>query len=105
MKRLCRGLFLASCILLSLADAAGAPPQIPRLDVNGDPLPNGAIARIGSTRGNHGASIYALAYSPNGKTLVSAGAGNVLRVWDGASGGQIRAVPVPHAEVHGIAFS
>jgi RNA polymerase sigma factor (sigma-70 family) len=59
-------------------------------DIHGDPLPPGAVARLGTTRFRAGAGIYALAISPDGETIVSISNEWVLRVWDAASGKQIR---------------
>jgi RNA polymerase sigma factor (sigma-70 family) len=67
--------------------AAEAEPHKPRIDLCGDPLPDGAIARIGSGRMRHFAA-YApppLAFTPDGKSIVSGGSGS-LRIWDAATG-------------------
>src|SRR5262249_13388546 len=58
-------------------------------DQLGDPLPTDAVARIGSTRFRHGAYIYSLCFSPDGKRLHSFGMDG-LRIWDAASGREQR---------------
>jgi RNA polymerase sigma factor (sigma-70 family) len=81
-------------------------PQ-PRTDRYGDPLPPGAIARIGTVRFREGGGIFSLAYSPNGKMLASATGDSegVIRVWD-ATTGKERLLLRPHAgQVYSIAFS
>jgi RNA polymerase sigma factor (sigma-70 family) len=67
--------------------AAQAPG--PRADHHGDPLPQGAVARLGTMRFNHGDSLNALYYSPDGKTVISEGSGFV-RIWDAATGKELR---------------
>ena len=57
-----------------------------RTDYYGDPLPPGALARMGSVQLRHeGAS---LAFSADGKTLISAG-GAMVRFWDMTTGRQL----------------
>ncbi len=51
-----------------------------------DPLPPGALYRIGAYRMCLGQSIDAMALSANGKTLAAAG-GTIVRAWDTESGG------------------
>ena len=55
----------------SALSADPAPNE--RLDLQGDPLPDGTIARLGTSRFNHGNTIQGIAYTPDGKALLSLG--------------------------------
>jgi WD40 repeat protein len=78
------------CALLLGCLHAAAPPA-PRADLYGDPLPAGAVARLGSVRLRHaGLSDYVCL--PDSKTVVTAGSDRVLRHWDLATGRQRREV-------------
>jgi RNA polymerase sigma factor (sigma-70 family) len=55
------------------------------MDQYGDPLPDGAIARLGAKRFRHDGFGQALAFGPDGKTLVGSTISDV-RVWDAATG-------------------
>jgi RNA polymerase sigma factor (sigma-70 family) len=90
---------LAGGVLLSPqrpADA-GPPPQekpaarapVPQADGHGDPLPEGAVARLGTVRFNHGEGLKALFFPPDGKTVISEG-GGLVRLWDAATGEELR---------------
>jgi WD40 repeat protein len=59
----------------------------PRLDRNGDPLPDGAIARFGSGRLLHG-GVSHMEFSPDGKVLATSG-GDGTRLWDVATGKEV----------------
>jgi RNA polymerase sigma factor (sigma-70 family) len=63
-------------------------------DPRGDPLPDGAVARLGTVRFNHGDSLNALRFTPDGKTVVSQGRG-LVRTWDAASGKQQAQLAIP----------
>jgi WD40 repeat protein len=70
--------------------AATAPPAWKaRQDIYGDPLPTGVTGRLGSARFRHGASITAIAYSPDGKWLATGGADNKIRLFDAESGKEV----------------
>jgi len=74
------------------AVAPAPPPQPVRLDALGDPLPPGAIARLGSNRWHHPSAVVGLAFGADGRTLVSAGSDGELREWEVPSGKLLRIV-------------
>lgn len=57
-----------------------------KTDAAGDPLPPGALARMGSSRFHHGSNIHRLTVSRDGKWVVSYGSHTGYRVWDMATG-------------------
>lgn len=67
----------ASAVFLITMIAGRAPA--PEKDLHGDELPQGAIARLGTQRFGHSAVIQDLAYSADGKVLISASAS--ITVW------------------------
>jgi RNA polymerase sigma factor (sigma-70 family) len=82
-------------------------PQAPpvRTDRYGDPLPDGAIARLGTVRWRHGVFVHALAYSPDGKKIVSTGSSDrALVLWDAGTGKEIRQF-ASCGQPRGVAFS
>jgi RNA polymerase sigma factor (sigma-70 family) len=89
------------------APAAPPPPAAPepaaRLDALGDPLPEGAVARLGSLRLRPGSDIEALAFSPDGAKLACWGGSHFQRgqftLWDVATGRLLRRVDLPRAQV------
>src|SRR5262249_5691694 len=68
-------------------DDKAAAPATPtaRTDRHGDPLPQGAIARLGTVRLRTPNESHALAYSPDGRTLMAGGPGGA-RFWDATTG-------------------
>ncbi len=83
-----RSAFPLSLSLLILA-TAHAPAQKPAVDAHGDPLPKGALARVGTTRFQTDGSPWCLAFSADGKRL-SAGGDSGLSQWDAGSGKPMR---------------
>jgi WD40 repeat protein len=75
-----------------------------RVDLYGDPLPPGVVARMGTVRFRHGDSVGWLAFAPDGNTLASWTWDNCLHVWDPATGKNIRREPVHHARRHAMAI-
>jgi WD40 repeat protein len=74
-----------------LPDRGGGPPEertVPA-DRFGDPLPEGAVARLGTVRLRHARGVYAARFSDDGRTLVSFGGDDTFRTWDVATGKEI----------------
>jgi WD40 repeat protein len=85
-----------SCLFFLLAPPTWAEP--PRTDDHGDPLPPGAVARLGTVRLRHLIRDYSgagcVAFSSDGKKLVSGGDVG-LRAWDVATGKDLGWFPNP----------
>jgi hypothetical protein len=83
-------IFLAGACLLSalLADAVHGRP--PARDLYGDPLPAGAVARLGTVRFRHDSTIVFAAFLPGGKSVVSVSYDGVVCAWEFPSGKAIR---------------
>src|SRR5262249_51409602 len=78
-----------------------------RADRYGDPLPEHALARLGTVRFRHNSGVNTIAVSPDGKTLFGGG-GLSVRAWDGATGKERRRFDfrgIPEEEVEVIALS
>jgi WD40 repeat protein len=87
-----QALFLVTLLLSASATPIAAqnnhPPK--KTDQYGDPLPQGVVARMGTVRLRHHDA--AIAFSPDGKTLISAGSTGDVRFWETATRKEIRRV-------------
>src|SRR5260370_42073964 len=76
-----------------------------RTDQFGDLLPTGAIVRCGTNRLRHDGAVYSVKFTPDGKSVVSAGEDQTIRVWDKATGKELLRLEGHEGEVTGIAVS
>jgi WD40 repeat protein len=78
----------------------------PSKDRYGDPLPPGAVARLGTTRLRHITShIKDAAFSGDGKVLASVGWDRRLHLWDTANGTELQSIPLELGLDPTVAFS
>lgn len=94
---------LVPAVCMSEPVRPGAEPAAGRVDRYGDPLPPGAIARIGSARLRHGLQSPILVFSPDGKMLASAN--ETVRLWEVSSGKLVRELAAGRLAVRDHAFS
>ncbi len=85
----------ASLLLVFLAGLAAAE----------DPLPAGALARIGPSPFRHHADVSAVAVSPDGRLVVSSCQGGEVCLWDASSGAPIWTTPRAPAPVLALAMN
>jgi WD40 repeat protein len=78
----------------------GAPPErpAPRTDLYGDPLPEGAIARLGTTRFRHAGQVTSVAYSPDGRLLATGGYDDTIHLWQASSGKELFRFALPPSQ-------
>jgi WD40 repeat protein len=109
----------AVALALLLAPAAwGEAPR--RLDRLGDPLPEGALARLGTARLRCIGYVLHLEFSPDGKALAAVEMDNsfafrslgfggpgrgAVRIWDAATGKPLRVLSYERARVRAAAFT
>lgn len=78
-------------------------------DSFGDPLPPGAVARLGTVRFRHGNGVSLIAFSGDGKKIVfggSDGVDNAIRMVETSTGKELRTFDVkPHEKPSGLSLS
>ena len=96
-----RRIVWAVCLILGLCDPLhGEEPAHqqkpvqektpPRNDLFGHPLPDDALARMGTIRFRHVSKVSSLVYSPDSKTLITGSNDGTVRLWEAATGKEIR---------------
>jgi RNA polymerase sigma factor (sigma-70 family) len=112
-------LFLSAAVALAGVLTARAPgpegepePQArpegergARSEPPGEPLPPGAVGRLGTARLRHAGWVNAVAFAPDGKTLVSGSRDRTIRRWELATGKELGRLQGHTHTVEGIAFT
>ncbi len=96
---------LAFCAVLFIATTGLAGDPQTGGDYYGDPLPVGAVARLGTIRFRHGGDVvFQTRFAPGDKVLATAGKDRVVRVWDARTGRQLHRLEGHRGEVRDVAF-
>lgn len=92
-------------VLLLAIIAVAAEKKVVPTDCYGDPLPEGAIARMGTVRGRMPGLVNACVYSPDGKMLVADGGDAAIHLFDAATRQPLRQLHQHKMTVTCLAFS
>ena len=80
-------------------------PQKVKTDLFGDPLPAGAIARLGTNRLRHAAQVNSVVFSPDSKLLASGSHDKTVRLWEVATGKELRRLEGHQGAILALALS
>lgn len=84
MNRICAWCLGLAALSANLVFVHGEDTQKPRTDLYGDPLPPGAVARMGTIQMRHVDAVFT--FSPDGKHLISLAPRGDVCFWDVAAG-------------------
>jgi RNA polymerase sigma factor (sigma-70 family) len=76
-----------------------------RPDRYGEPLPTGALLRLGTLCYRHEGIVTSVAFSPDGKLLASAGEDATVRLWSRATEREVHRLVGHRGWVYGVAFA
>jgi RNA polymerase sigma factor (sigma-70 family) len=75
------------------------------LDLHGDPLPEGALARVGTVRLRHGERVTCVDFSPDGRMVASGGYDRAVALWAPETGKELARLTGHRTGVEAVAFS
>jgi RNA polymerase sigma factor (sigma-70 family) len=87
----------------SRQSAKVVPPA--HVDLQGDPLPDHAVARLGTVRFRASGLVLACAYSPDGKTLAAGSADHTVTLFDATTGTPIRRLQGYQQDITSLAYA
>jgi WD40 repeat protein len=114
MSALRFGLFVACALAVGVATCPAAPPPVVRRDWLGDPLPMGAVARLGTLRQHRLTEIQYLVFTPDSSSLLAVPSLGIdcdwrltprLWLWDVRTGKLVRRLGGEQWAVPSVAFS
>src|SRR5260370_14035258 len=70
-------------------------------DLHGDPLPPGTLARLGTVRFRPRDTVTSVAFTPDGKQLLTHESSGGVKIWDAVSGKDVGGIPAESANILG----
>ena len=90
----CKLLGVGALLALSFVDwstvARAQEGAQPRSDVHGDPLPAGALARVGTVRWRHASRVVFADFLADGKTILTVDEDQIVHFWEFPTGKELR---------------
>ncbi|HKS16541.1 MAG TPA: hypothetical protein VJU16_04460, partial [Planctomycetota bacterium] len=74
-------------------------------DLFGDPLPNGAVARMGTVRFRHDSLTMSMKFTKDGSRLITAGYDHTVRTWDASTGQSLSVLKGHKDAVYSVALT
>jgi RNA polymerase sigma factor (sigma-70 family) len=102
------GLVIGYSATASAPEPPGPAAEKERVDLLGDPLPAGAVTRLGTVRFRANSPFLVkkgLAFMPDGKTIVSVDEGRLVQFWDATTGKLLRDIKTDIDSMTGFALS
>jgi WD40 repeat protein len=100
---------LVGAILLTFPHPSPAQDRAAGVDRHGDPLPQGAIARIGTLRFRQASAAYSVAFSPDGRFIAVGGSAmpsnSTTTIFEARTGKVVRQLPGHAHVVSALAFA
>lgn len=87
--------------------AVGSATALPPVDLVGDPLPPGAVVRLGTVRFRHGGGWAhpGVVFLGDHKTILSGGENGLLHFWEATTGRRLRTIPTRLHSLNGFDLS
>jgi WD40 repeat protein len=107
----CRSMLFLLALQVTASHVFAAEPDPVRIqrvlvDESGDPLPEGAVARIGTIRLRQSSEVCSVAFSPDGKLLATGGRYDGVRLWNSTTGKLLHFLPAKGGQgIFCLAFS
>lgn len=92
-------------LVLGTAAIASGQPRPKAVDPAAGAMPDGAVARLGDSRLRHAGQPLCVAFTPDGKRVLSGGEDGVLRIWDAATGVPVSTVSFPDTYLRQIRYT
>ncbi len=89
-RRFVRAVCGMAALLVIVAAGSADDKTAPQTDPYGDPLPKGAVGRLGTQRWRHDADVTFVAFADGGEQVLSSCGDGIIHVWETKSGKLLR---------------